>query len=43
VARVDRRKFGLRWNQDLDIGGVVVGDEIEIFAQLEAVRVKAAP
>jgi polyisoprenoid-binding protein YceI len=37
-ARLDRRKFGLRWNQDLDVGGVVVGDEIEIVAQLEAVR-----
>jgi len=43
VARVDRRKFGLRWNQDLDVGGIVVGDEIEILAQLQAVRVKAAP
>jgi polyisoprenoid-binding protein YceI len=42
-ACVDRRKFGLRWNQDLDVGGVVVGDEIEVLAQLEAVRLKAAP
>jgi polyisoprenoid-binding protein YceI len=42
-ARFDRRKFGLRWNQDLDVGGVVVGDEIEVIAQLEAVRVKPAP
>jgi polyisoprenoid-binding protein YceI len=40
-ARLDRRKFGLRWNQDLDVGGVVVGDEIELFAQLEVARVKA--
>jgi polyisoprenoid-binding protein YceI len=40
-ARFDRRKFGLRWNQDLDVGGVVVGDEIEILARVEAVRVKA--
>jgi polyisoprenoid-binding protein YceI len=42
-ARLDRRKFGLRWNQDLDVGGIVVGDEIEIVAQLEAVRGKPAP
>jgi polyisoprenoid-binding protein YceI len=41
-TRFDRRKFGLRWNQDLDVGGVVVGDEIEIVAQIEAVRVKPA-
>ena len=42
-ARIDRRKFGLRWNQDLDVGGVVVGDEIELVAQLEAVRGTLAP
>jgi polyisoprenoid-binding protein YceI len=42
-ARLDRRKFGLRWNQDLDVGGVVVGDEIELSAQLEVARVKAIP
>jgi polyisoprenoid-binding protein YceI len=41
-TRFDRRKFGLRWNQDLDVGGVVLGDEIEVIAQLEAVRVKSA-
>jgi polyisoprenoid-binding protein YceI len=38
----DRRKFGLRWTQDLDIGGVVLGDEIEVIVRLEAVRVKSA-
>jgi polyisoprenoid-binding protein YceI/hemerythrin superfamily protein len=42
-ARLDRQKFGLRWNQDLDVGGVVVGDEIEIVAQLEAARRPLAP
>jgi polyisoprenoid-binding protein YceI len=42
-ARLDRRKFGLRWNQDLDVGGVVVGDEIEIVVQLEAVRGTLVP
>jgi polyisoprenoid-binding protein YceI len=40
-ARLDRRKFGLRWNQDLDVGGIVLGDEIELFAKVEAVRIKA--
>jgi len=38
-TRLDRREFGLRWNQDLDMGGVVVGDQIEIVANVEAVRV----
>jgi len=37
-TRFDRRRFGLRWNQDLDVGGVVVGDIIEIEAHVEAVR-----
>ncbi len=35
---VDRQSFGLHWNQDLDVGGVVVGDEVEIVAQVETVR-----
>jgi len=38
-TRLDRRDFGLRWNQDLDVGGIVVGDQIEIVAHVEAVRV----
>ena len=42
-ARLDRRRFGLRWNQDLDVGGVVVGDQIEIVVKVEAVRSKRAP
>jgi polyisoprenoid-binding protein YceI len=42
-TRIDRRKFGLRWNQDLDVGGVVIGDQIEIVARVEAVRAKRAP
>jgi polyisoprenoid-binding protein YceI len=36
-GRLDRQLFGLHWNQDLDIGGFVVGDEIEIFADIEIV------
>ena len=35
---VDRQAFGLHWNQDLDIGGVVVGDRVEIDARVEMVR-----
>ena len=37
-GRIDRRQFGLRWNQDLDVGGVVVGDQIQIVAHVELVR-----
>ncbi len=40
VARtvVDRQSFGLHWNQDLDVGGVVVGDDVQIAADVELVR-----
>ncbi len=34
---IDRQAFGLHWNQDLDVGGVVVGDEVEIEATVELV------
>jgi len=36
---IDRQAFGLHWNQDLDVGGVVVGDRIDIRAHVEAARV----
>jgi len=38
-ATIDRQAFGLHWNQDLDAGGVVVGDRIEIQARVRAKRV----
>jgi polyisoprenoid-binding protein YceI len=36
---INRQSFGLHWNQDLDSGGVVVGDEVEIEADVEIGRV----
>jgi len=41
-GRVDRQAFGLHWNQDLDVGGVVVGDKVEIDARVEMVRTASA-
>ena len=35
---IDRQAFSLHWNQDLDIGGVVVGDQVEIMANVELLR-----
>ena len=35
---IDRQSFGLRWNQDLDVGGIVVGDEVEIRAKIEVLH-----
>jgi polyisoprenoid-binding protein YceI len=34
---LDRQAFGLHWNQDLDVGGVVVGDQVEIIGHAELV------
>ena len=38
-AALDRKDFGLAWNQVLEAGGVLVGDRIEVEIELEAVRV----
>jgi polyisoprenoid-binding protein YceI len=35
---LDRRDFGLTWNQVLETGGVVVGDRVEIEAEIQAVK-----
>ncbi len=35
---IDRKDFGLTWNQALETGGVVVGDRVEIEADIEAVK-----
>jgi polyisoprenoid-binding protein YceI len=40
-ASVDRREFGLVWNQVLDAGGVLVGDRVEIEIELEAIKAAA--
>lgn len=39
---LDRKDFGLTWNQVLETGGVMVGDRIDIEIEVEAVR-QAAP
>jgi polyisoprenoid-binding protein YceI len=38
-ATLDRQAFGLHWNQDLDVGGIVVADQVDIRAEIEVVRV----
>jgi polyisoprenoid-binding protein YceI len=35
---IDRQSFGLHWNQDLDVGGFVVGDEVELAVEVKLVR-----
>ena len=36
-ARVDRKEFGLQWNQALETGGVLVGESIDIELDIEAI------
>jgi polyisoprenoid-binding protein YceI len=35
---IDRRDFGLTWNQALETGGVLVGNEIRIEIEVQAVK-----
>jgi len=41
-AAIDRKDFGLQWNQVLETGGVMVGDRVDIELELQAVRSAAA-
>ncbi len=38
---INRKDFGLSWNQALETGGFLVGDKIDIQIELEAVKAKA--
>lgn len=38
---VDRRDFGLKWNQALETGGVVVGERVDIELEIQAVKAAA--
>lgn len=38
---IDRRDFGLTWNQALETGGVLVGEKIEISLEVQAVKAQA--
>jgi len=37
-AKINRQEFGVSWNKQLDAGGVLVGDEVEIEINVEASR-----
>jgi len=38
-GKIDRREFGLTWNQALEAGGVVVGNDVKISLEAQAVKV----
>lgn len=38
TGTISRKEFGLTWNQMLEAGGAVVGDEVELLINVEAAR-----
>src|SRR5262245_59382612 len=40
-ASIDRKDFGLEWNQLLEAGGVLVGDRVDIELDVQAVKAAA--
>lgn len=40
VAKINRQDFKLKWSKKLDTGGLVVGDEVTINLEIEAVKAK---
>ena len=38
TAKINRKDFGLTWNAALEAGGVMVGEEVKITIDLEAIR-----
>jgi polyisoprenoid-binding protein YceI len=37
-ARIDRRDFGLTWNQALETGGILVSNRIDVSLEVQAVK-----
>ncbi len=38
---LDRRDYGLKWNQALEAGGVLVGEKVELELEVQAVKASA--
>ena len=38
---IDRKDFGLRWNQMLETGGVLVGDRVDVEIELQLIKAVA--
>ena len=38
TTAVDRKEFGLTWNQALETGGVLVGDQVDLTLEIEAIQ-----
>jgi len=42
TASINRKDFGLTWNQALETGGVLVADRVDIEIELQAIQQAAA-
>jgi polyisoprenoid-binding protein YceI len=42
TTAIDRKDFGLGWNQVLEAGGVLVGDKVQIELDVQAIKAAAA-
>ena len=40
TTKINRKDFGLKWNQALETGGVLVGDDVEITLEVEMIKKK---
>jgi polyisoprenoid-binding protein YceI len=38
TGKIDRRDFGLTWSRVLDTGGLVVGNDVDIYVEVELVK-----
>lgn len=37
-TKLDRREYGLQWNQALETGGVLVGNEVKVHLEVELIK-----
>lgn len=37
-TKINRKEYGLTWNAALETGGVLVGEEVKIFAEIQIVK-----
>ena len=42
TTSLDRKDFGLQWNQALEAGGLLVGDRVDVELEVQAVKAAAA-
>lgn len=38
TGKINRKEFGLTWNSALETGGVLVGDDIQLMAEIQLIR-----